>query len=189
MPPGSSSPRQLVAFGLERIDPEEDIRLYGIEAADRILPALPRLSWQSPARKTMGTVEVFYSYSHKDETLRDELDKHLSLLRCQGVIRDWHDRRITGGQDWGVAWSTQSRSSRSNSASKRLGQRLRKPRQVLLDHKNGSISTAEIGELIDGVNRIDASRSARALTTLRAASASAKLAGKKVSPPGSGLTH
>lgn len=37
--------RQLVAFGLDRIDPEEDIKLNVIEAADRILPGLPeRLS-------------------------------------------------------------------------------------------------------------------------------------------------
>ena len=37
--------RQLVAFGLDRIDPESDIKIHLIEAADRILPALPeRLS-------------------------------------------------------------------------------------------------------------------------------------------------
>jgi NADH dehydrogenase len=33
--------RQLVAYGLDRIDPDKDIRLIVIEAADRILPALP----------------------------------------------------------------------------------------------------------------------------------------------------
>ena len=37
--------RQLVAYGLDRIDPERDIRITLIEAAPRILPALPeRLS-------------------------------------------------------------------------------------------------------------------------------------------------
>ena len=37
--------RQLVAYGLDRIDPDKDIRINLIEAADRILPALPeRLS-------------------------------------------------------------------------------------------------------------------------------------------------
>jgi NADH dehydrogenase len=37
--------RTLVSFGLDRIDPEKDIRLNLLEAADRILPALPaRLS-------------------------------------------------------------------------------------------------------------------------------------------------
>ena len=33
--------RELVAFGLDRIDPDKDIRLNLIEAADRVLPALP----------------------------------------------------------------------------------------------------------------------------------------------------
>jgi NADH:ubiquinone reductase (H+-translocating) len=37
--------RQLVAYGLDRIDPDKDIKISLIEAADRILPALPeRLS-------------------------------------------------------------------------------------------------------------------------------------------------
>ena len=35
------STRDLVAFGLDRIDPDRDITLHLIEAADRILPALP----------------------------------------------------------------------------------------------------------------------------------------------------
>jgi NADH dehydrogenase len=39
------STRELVAYGLDRIDPEKDVKINVIEAADRILPALPaRLS-------------------------------------------------------------------------------------------------------------------------------------------------
>jgi NADH:ubiquinone reductase (H+-translocating) len=34
--------RQVVAFGLDRVDPDKDIRIILIEAAERILPALPR---------------------------------------------------------------------------------------------------------------------------------------------------
>lgn len=33
--------RELVAYGLDKVDPEKDIRIILIEAADRILPALP----------------------------------------------------------------------------------------------------------------------------------------------------
>lgn len=29
-----------------------------------------------------------------------ELIKHLSILKRQGVIRDWHDRQITAGTEW-----------------------------------------------------------------------------------------
>lgn len=45
-------------------------------------------------------LEVFYSYSHKDEELRDELDTHLAMLKREGVIQGWHDRRIIAGQEW-----------------------------------------------------------------------------------------
>lgn len=48
-----------------------------------------------------GPIEVFYSYSHKDEELRDELEKHLSMLRREGVIQNWHDRKIVAGAKWG----------------------------------------------------------------------------------------
>jgi NADH:quinone reductase (non-electrogenic) len=34
--------RELVAYGLDRIDPDQDIKLNVLEAADRILPALPQ---------------------------------------------------------------------------------------------------------------------------------------------------
>jgi TIR domain len=44
--------------------------------------------------------QVFYAYSHKDEMLRDELGKQLSILRRQKVVADWHDRRIGAGTEW-----------------------------------------------------------------------------------------
>ena len=57
----------------------------------------PRSAAALPAQRGL---ELFYSYSHRDEELRDELEKHLTILRRQGVIRDWHDRKITAGTDW-----------------------------------------------------------------------------------------
>ncbi len=45
-------------------------------------------------------VTVFYSYAHEDEKLRDELAKHLSLLKREGIIKEWHDRRIMPGDEW-----------------------------------------------------------------------------------------
>jgi len=44
--------REVVAFGLDRIDPEKDIKIILIEAGDRILPALPR-SVSDRARKLL----------------------------------------------------------------------------------------------------------------------------------------
>ncbi len=39
------------------------------------------------------------SYSHNDEDLRQELEKHLSGLHRQGAISNWHDRRIGPGEE------------------------------------------------------------------------------------------
>jgi hypothetical protein len=41
---------------------------------------------------------LFFSYSHKDEGLRNELEVHLSMLKRQGLISTWHDRRIGAGK-------------------------------------------------------------------------------------------
>lgn len=45
-------------------------------------------------------LRLFYSYSHRDEELRAELEKHLSVLRRQGVISGWSDRRIEPGKEF-----------------------------------------------------------------------------------------
>ena len=47
-----------------------------------------------------ASIEVFYAYAHEDEELVKELQKHLSILKWQGVIREWYDREITAGTDW-----------------------------------------------------------------------------------------
>ncbi len=52
------------------------------------------------AKSVAETVEVFFSYAHKDEDLRDQLAEHLAGLRRQGVIREWHDRKILPGEQW-----------------------------------------------------------------------------------------
>ena len=52
-----------------------------------------------PAEKEKTMANVFISYSHNDEELRQELEKHLAALRHQGVISIWNDRRIAPGQE------------------------------------------------------------------------------------------
>jgi hypothetical protein len=46
---------------------------------------------------------LFFSYSHVDEALRNQLEVHLSALKRQGLIATWHDRRITAGTPVGPA--------------------------------------------------------------------------------------
>src|SRR5437016_3708622 len=52
-------------------------------------------------QQSRAPVSVFYSYAHQDEALRQQLETHLSLLRRQGLISEWHDREILPGAEWG----------------------------------------------------------------------------------------
>jgi hypothetical protein len=45
-------------------------------------------------------IEVFISYSHKDDDLREEFVTHLANLKRQGKITAWHDRAIEAGEEW-----------------------------------------------------------------------------------------
>ena len=58
----------------------------------------------SPENKSVmakvGMIELFISYSHRDEKLKNKLGNHLSQLKHEGLIREWHDRKITPGTDW-----------------------------------------------------------------------------------------
>ena len=55
----------------------------------------------------MEPVDLFYSYAHEDEALRDELAGHLKIMERRGVIRPWHDRCLTHGQKWDGEINTQ----------------------------------------------------------------------------------
>ncbi len=47
----------------------------------------------------MLTMEVFLSYSPKDEKLRKELETSLSILELQGIIKIWHVNKISPGKN------------------------------------------------------------------------------------------
>jgi len=50
--------------------------------------------------KLKKNFEVFFSYSHKDQALRDQLETQLSLLKREGLISSWHDHKIGAGDEW-----------------------------------------------------------------------------------------
>ncbi|WP_437916839.1 AAA family ATPase [Sorangium sp. So ce302] len=54
----------------------------------------------APADPVKKAIRLFFSYSHEDEPLRDELENHLALLKREGLLESWHDRRIIGGEAW-----------------------------------------------------------------------------------------
>jgi hypothetical protein len=48
----------------------------------------------------MPALRVFISYASADESLRQELDKHLSLLKRESVVETWTFRNIDAGAHW-----------------------------------------------------------------------------------------
>ena len=44
--------------------------------------------------------KVFISYSHKDETFKENFEEHLSTLKRKNIISVWHDRDINAGDHW-----------------------------------------------------------------------------------------
>ena len=48
-------------------------------------------------------LQVFLSYSHRDEELCERFLVHLRQLQREGLIQPWHDRRITAGKEWAGA--------------------------------------------------------------------------------------
>jgi internalin A len=57
---------------------------------------MPEQSRKTPA----SSLRVFVSYSHKDERLKDDFGLYLDLLKNEGSIQVWHDRRLVPGQEW-----------------------------------------------------------------------------------------
>jgi hypothetical protein len=66
---------------------------------DALRASLPERNWSTSKRKNRA-LTVFFSYSHKDEKLRNRLDAHLSVLKSMGLIDSWHDRKIVPGDDF-----------------------------------------------------------------------------------------
>jgi hypothetical protein len=66
----------------------DDVSRPGIPAGD------------GSSRQSGARMEVFYSYSHRDERLREQLENHLAALKREGVITGWHDRKIRAGTEW-----------------------------------------------------------------------------------------
>jgi len=73
------------------------------QSTDVAMQLKPVVSTPSPSSSDASTnepIEVFISYSHKDESLKDDLYMHLANLTRQGKIKPWQDRSIEAGIEW-----------------------------------------------------------------------------------------
>lgn len=53
-----------------------------------------------PHMHEQKTLRIFYCYAHEDRKFRDELDKHLGILKRLEKITVWYDREIQAGTEW-----------------------------------------------------------------------------------------
>lgn len=52
---------------------------------------------------SVSAARIFVSYAHEDEALKDELDKHLKVLKRSSKIQVWSDRELIAGEAWSQA--------------------------------------------------------------------------------------
>lgn len=83
---------------LAKNDPIVEVRQVAGEALNKLNYKLKREPLMTDS--SQRPIEIFFSYSHSDEQLRDKLMKHLAVLKRQGIIADWHDRQIGAGDEW-----------------------------------------------------------------------------------------
>jgi hypothetical protein len=73
---------------------------------DRFFAALHKIFEAEPVQENTTKIgptrplSIFCSYSHRDLSLRNKLEDHLSSLRRSGIISTWHDREIGAGREW-----------------------------------------------------------------------------------------
>ena len=48
-------------------------------------------------------VQIFFSYSHKDEKLMHKVRQQLIPFEREGILVKWYDREIRAGQEWNPA--------------------------------------------------------------------------------------
>lgn len=88
-----------------------DCDLTGARFEGAVLDASTQLSYQfqhslvlhSELENTNSSnepVKVFFSYSKKDLSIRDDIDEHLGALKHIGLIDVWWDREINPGEPW-----------------------------------------------------------------------------------------
>ena len=90
-----------LAAGADRsaMPPDSDT-LRDTAGAQHLVPdPFPPPPGQSQESKA-GEAKVFISYAHRDARYRQQLETHLSALRRQGAIAEWHDQKIMPGAQW-----------------------------------------------------------------------------------------
>jgi internalin A len=87
-------------LGFPEVIGDDVINLFVKELLDGVDIEGTRRKERTTLNEQHQAARLFYSYSHKDEGLRNELEKHLKALQRRGLIEPWSDRDIEAGDEW-----------------------------------------------------------------------------------------
>jgi hypothetical protein len=73
---------------------------YGVQIKDQKRIKLDSMSQYLLSDSDKRPLRIFFSYSHKDEQYKKELDVHFAQLRNTGRVETWNDRKIIAGDNW-----------------------------------------------------------------------------------------
>ncbi|MCP4306794.1 MAG: toll/interleukin-1 receptor domain-containing protein [bacterium] len=76
-----------------------------------LLAGATKLSQIVDATPKKAAVDIFVSYSHADNKIKNDLLKHLAPLSRLSLVRHWHDDEIKPGDEWQKAIADKLRSS------------------------------------------------------------------------------
>jgi hypothetical protein len=102
-PPSLSDGRQLDASDAEqsessKLDSVTHRAVHTVARKNAASISAEQLSKSSSSR--LKPIGIYYSYSHKDQKLLEQLVSHLKPLEMQGLMKGWYDRLIEPGGDW-----------------------------------------------------------------------------------------
>lgn len=58
-----------------------------------------------------GPLKIFFSYSRRNENMRERLEASLGVFKLQGLISNWSDQQILPGEDWNAEIEAELRSA------------------------------------------------------------------------------
>ena len=61
---------------------------------------MTRIKRKGSAHDHKKTINLFYSYSHKDKVITQKLRSPFETVKGENVIDTWHDRKISAGREW-----------------------------------------------------------------------------------------
>ena len=99
-PPGEEQAKEEIQTGLMTKIIGRNVWYDGREEQATEQVQTGRGGTRSHRKHPAKPVRLFLASSHKDEGLRKQLEAHLSVLKRQGVIEEWHEREIEAGNEW-----------------------------------------------------------------------------------------